>query len=326
VSRRANPTLIGGFVLGGAVLAVIAVVVFGSGRFFSDTATFISFFDGSVNGLDAGSPVRFRGIDVGSVRDVLLDLPGVGREERDLRIAVVYDLDRKALESRGAMARLSNPFDVDTLLALGIRAELATESLVTGRKYISLDLDPERPVSAEPVPGAPYPEIPTVTTGFERIEEEAYGLIAELGALRLDTLVTVATEAFARIGQLAATPEMTAAIQALPGTLQRLDSAVADLQSFVARIDTTLTPMGNEVTRTAEQATLTLQRLDSTLSDVDAVLGNAGGLLEPESPLYIRYERAMTDLGDASRALRDLADYLQRNPSALLRGRPGGNQ
>jgi paraquat-inducible protein B len=326
VSRRANPTLIGGFVLGGAVLAVIAVVVFGSGRFFRDTATFISFFDGSVTGLDNGSPVRFRGIEVGSVRDVLLDLPGVGREQRDLRIAVVYDLDRKALESRGAMARLSNPFDIDTLLALGIRAELSTESLVTGRKYIALDIDPDLPVSAEPVPGAPYPEIPTVTTGFERIEEEAYGLIAELGALRLDTLVMVATEALGQLGQLAGSPELTTAIQALPGTLRRFDAALGDLQSLMVRVDSTLTPLGPEVTRTAEQATLTLQRLDSTIADVDAVLGDAGGLLEPESPLFIRFERAMTDLSDASRALRDLADYLERNPSALIRGRPGGNQ
>lgn len=326
MSRRANPTLIGGFVLGGAVLAVIAVVVFGSGQFFRDTATFISFFDGSVAGLDMGSAVRFRGIDVGSVRDVLLDLPGVGREGRDLRIAVVYDLDRNLLEARGATARLDNPFDIDTLLALGIRAELATESLVTGRKYIALDLDPDRPVSAEPVPGAPYPEIPTVTTGFERIEEEAYGLIAELGALRLDTLVTVATEALGRLGQLAASPELTAAIERLPGTISRFDDALGDLQVLVARVDTSLVPLGEEVTRAAEQATLTLQRLDTTLSDVDAVLGDAGGLLEPESPLFIRYERAMTDLGAASRTLRDLADYLQRNPSALIRGRPGGNE
>ena len=326
MSRRANPTLIGGFVLGGAVLAVVAVVVFGSGQFFRDTQTFISFFDGSVAGLGMGSPVRFRGIDVGSVRDVLLDLPGVGREERDLRIAVVYDLDRQMLESRGATARLDNPFDIDTLLALGIRAELATESLVTGRKYIALDLNPDRPVSAEPVPGAPYPEIPTVTTGFERIEEEAYGLIAELGALRLDTLVAVATEAFAQIGQLAGSPEMTAAIQRLPGTIRRFDEAVGDLQALMVRVDTTLAPLGDEVTRTAEQATLTLQRLDSTLAEVDAVLGDAGDLIEPESPLFVRFEQAMADLGTASRALRDLADYLQRNPSALVRGRPGGNE
>jgi paraquat-inducible protein B len=326
VSRRANPTLIGGFVLGGALLAVIAVVVFGSGQLFRDTATFISFFDGSVSGLGVGSPVRFRGIDVGSVRDVLLDLPGVGREERDLRIAVVYDLDRQSLESRGAMARLSNPFDIDTLLALGIRAELATESLVTGRKYIALDLDPDRPVASEPVAGAPFPEIPTVTTGLERIEEEVYELIAQLGAVRLDTLVTVATEAFGQMGQLASSPELTAAIQGLPGTIGRFDAAIGDLQALMVRVDSSLVPLGPEVTRTAEQATRTLQRLDSTLADVGVVLEDAGGVFEPESPLFIRFERAMTDLGDASRALRDLADYLERNPSALIRGRPGGGE
>lgn len=326
MSRRANPALIGGFVLGGAVLAVIAVVVFGSGRFFRDTARFISFFDGSVSGLDVGSPVRFRGIDVGSVRDVLLDLPGVGREERDLRIAVVYDLDRQSLEARGATARLENPFDIDTLLALGIRAELSTESLVTGRKYIALDLVPDQPIAVEPIPGIPYPEIPTVTTGLERIEEEAYSLIAQLGAVRLDTLVTVATEAFGHLGELASSPALTGAIAELPATIGRLDDAISDLQALIARVDSSITPMGEEVTRTAEQATRTLERLDATLADVDVVLGDLGGVLEPESPVFIQFERAMADIGGASRALRDLADYLQRNPSALIRGRPGGSQ
>jgi paraquat-inducible protein B len=318
--------LIGGFVLGAALLAVIAIVSFGSGQLFRDTQTFISFFNGSVSGLDIGSAVRFRGIDVGSVRDVLLDLPNAARESRDLRIAVIYDLDRQSLESRGAMARLDDPFDIDTLLALGIRAELATESLVTGRKYIALDLDPARPISLEPVAGAPYPEIPTVTTGLERIEDEAYRLIAQLSAVRLDTLVTVATEAFAQIGDLAGSAEMTAAIGALPGTLRRLDDTVLDLQAFLVRVDSTLTPMSEGVRRTTDQATATLQQLDATLADMGVVLEGMGSTLEPQSPLFVQFERAMTDLSGASRALRDLADYLERNPSALIRGRPGGDQ
>jgi paraquat-inducible protein B len=211
---------------------VVAIVAFGSGQLFRDTQRFISFFDGSVSGLGIGSPVRFRGINVGLVEDILLDLPGVGRDDRDLRIAVVYDLDRGALEARGAMSRLENPFDIDTLLALGIRAQLATESIVTGRKYIALDLDPSRPVDMEPVEGAPYPEIPTVTTGLESIEEEAYGLIAQLNSIRFDTLIHVATDAFTRIGDLAASPELTAAFDELPATLRRLDAAIADLQTF----------------------------------------------------------------------------------------------
>ena len=65
---------VGGFVLGGVLLAVLAVVVFGSGRLFRDTEPFISFFDGSVSGLAIGAPVRFRGIEVGTVTDA--SLPG----------------------------------------------------------------------------------------------------------------------------------------------------------------------------------------------------------------------------------------------------------
>jgi paraquat-inducible protein B len=67
-----------------------------------------------------------------------------------------------------------------------------------------------------------------------------------------------------------------------------------------------------------------MRQLDSTLADVGTVLEGAGGLLEPESPVFVQFERAMTELAGASRALRDLADYLERNPSALVRGRPGG--
>jgi paraquat-inducible protein B len=69
-----------------------------------------------------------------------------------------------------------------------------------------------------------------------------------------------------------------------------------------------------------------LQQLDETLANVNTVLDGVGGILEPESPIFVQFERAMIDLSGASRALRDLADYLERNPSALIRGRPGGGQ
>jgi paraquat-inducible protein B len=326
VSRRANPALIGGFVLGGVLLAIIAVVVFGSGRFFRDTQQFISFFEGSVAGLDVGSSVRFRGIDVGSVEDILVDVPNVERQGGDLRIAVIYALDREKLEARGATVRLDNPFDIDRLLALGIRAELSTESLVTGRKYIAIDLDPANPISLAPMPGVPYPEIPTVGTGLDRIQEELYGIIADLGAVQLGALVNVATETLGDVGRLAASPEVTAALERLPETIDRLNTTVAGLQSLIGRVDSTLTPVTDGILRTTEQTTATMKQLETTLADVGVVLENAGGTFERDSPALVQFERAMAELGGASRALRDLADYLERNPSALLRGRPGGGR
>ena len=326
MSKRANPALIGSFVLGAVLLAVIAVVAFGSGRLFRDTGTFISYFEGSVTGLGVGAPVRFRGIDVGAVRDVLLDLPNTFRTDRDLRIAVVYDLDRESLESRGAMSRLADPFDIDTLLALGIRASLATESLLTGRKYIALDLDPVNPAPLAPVEGSPYPEIPTVSTGFERIEDAVFGIVRDLGAVPLDSLVTVAIAAFEDVGTLASSPALAAAIERLPRTIDRLDATVGDLQALLVRVDSAVVPVTEGVRQTTEQTTAAMRQLEATLAEVGAVLDDVGGTFEPESPVLVEFERAMIELSTASRALRDLADYLDRNPSAVIRGRPGGNE
>jgi len=312
--------------MGGVILAVISVVVFGSGQLFRDTRTFVSFFDGSVAGLDVGARVRFRGIDIGAVTEVMVNLPSLERSTDDLRIAVVYELDQALLEARGALTRLDDPLAVDSLLALGVRAELSTESLVTGRKYIALDLDPGNPVDSEPVAGALYPEIPTVGTGLERIEEELYGIIAELGAVQLDALVNAATDAFTEVGGLAGSPELSAAVDRLPDAIDRLNTTVVDLQALIVRVDSTLTPMSEGVRRTTEQAASTMQQLETTLEGVEVVLQGIGGAIAPESPVFVQFERAMIELSGASRSLRDLADYLERNPSALIRGRPGGGQ
>jgi len=323
VSRRANPALIGSFVLGAVLLAVIGVVAFGSGQLFRETQSYISFFEGSVAGLNVGAPVRFRGIEVGRVEDVLLDIPEVERQEGDLRIAVIYDLDREWVESRGAAARLQDPLDISTLITLGIRAELGTESLVTGIKYVALDLDPANPVMFIPVTNAPYPEIPTVDTGLDRIEDAVYGIISDLGAVPLDSLVTVATDAFDRFGQLASSPALTATIDGLPRTVESLNATIGDLREFVVRLDSTVVPMREGVASAAQQATSAFARLDSTLAEVGAVLDGVTGVIDPGSPVFVQMERAMTELSGASRALRDLADYLERNPAALVRGRPG---
>ena len=72
MSKPASKTLIGVFVLGALVLAVIALVIFGSGKFFERRITYVMYFDGSVKGLNIGSPVVFRGVKIGSVKDIEL--------------------------------------------------------------------------------------------------------------------------------------------------------------------------------------------------------------------------------------------------------------
>ena len=70
MGRRANPTVIGAFIIGAVALIVIGLLVLGRGQFFSDTQTFVLYFDGSIKGLNIGAPVDFQGVRIGSVTDI----------------------------------------------------------------------------------------------------------------------------------------------------------------------------------------------------------------------------------------------------------------
>jgi paraquat-inducible protein B len=123
---------VGGFVVGAVVLAASAVTVFGSGRVFSETVPFVVYFDANVSGLDPGAPVKFRGVRVGTVRQVLLNLSGTQRSLDDFRIPVIFEMDMRTIQHRGAVVDLANPAVVDSMIEQGFRATLVLESMVTG--------------------------------------------------------------------------------------------------------------------------------------------------------------------------------------------------
>ncbi|TMC94991.1 MAG: MCE family protein, partial [Chloroflexi bacterium] len=81
MGKRPSATLIGAFVVGAVTLAVTAIVTFGSGQFFRHTQRFVLYFSGSLNGLEKGAPVKFRGVPIGSVKEIRLRIPGQHEDE-----------------------------------------------------------------------------------------------------------------------------------------------------------------------------------------------------------------------------------------------------
>src|SRR5207249_5081533 len=144
MGKKASPAIIGAFVLGAIALGVFGVLMFGSGRFFRNTARFVVFFPGTVDGLSVGAPVKVKGVEVGSVTDIRLRVAGAGTVNpkemaEGIRIPVFIEVDNDKLSNLGANSRnLNNPQTVKDLIAGGLRAQLATQSILTGLLFVQL--------------------------------------------------------------------------------------------------------------------------------------------------------------------------------------------
>ena len=171
MSRKANPTAIGSFVLGALVLLVVAILLFGGGALFVPSHKYTLFFGSSVKGLRVGAPVTFRGDKVGEVVDIR---PLFNAETGDIDIVVVIDLpddDQVQIVGEGQLADLwENP--VKSLEYLvnekGLRAKLSLQSLVTGQMLVNLDFYPDEPIRLKDFPTR-YPQLPTIETGMHQL-------------------------------------------------------------------------------------------------------------------------------------------------------------
>jgi paraquat-inducible protein B len=308
--RRAKPALIGAFVLGAVALAVIVVVVWGSGRFFRHTESLVCYFSGSVNGLNAGAPVKFRGVQIGSVTEMRFRLAEVTTAtSEEFRIPVWFEVDLKRLaDIRGRPVRLDRT-RLDQLIAQGLRAQLQTESFVTGVLYVGLDFFPGSPMVMMHGDRPDILEIPTMPTALERASQMITKFATRIEKLDIEGLVRSVTEAVDGVNALVRSPEVgrtiTAAREALVSVRNLGDALRPGVQ-----------PMMKSLDETSAGARVSLQHLDATLTDLRS-------LIDTQGPLTVELTQALIDLGDAARSVRDLASYLDRRPNALLTGRPG---
>ncbi len=324
MSRRASPTMVGGFILGGIVLTVAAVIVFGSGKLFRDTVEYISWFEGSVNGLNPGAPVKFMGVTIGQVTAIRLRASAADDEidteeefdewEANLRIPVLYELDRDLLKREGSFIDVGDPVVAQLLVEGGLRASMAVESILTGRKYIALTVNRDSPISVVNDPMVDAFEIPTLETGLEWLERDVQGLMSKLTNLDVEGLVAAITEAATNIGELASGRATQDALADIPGTLAEVRETMRSIQELAASADTTLESVRPRIDASSAE-------IQAAAEELDAMLANLRAVIEPGSPLLTNLETSLREIGYAATALSELADYLQQNPSALLRGK-----
>ena len=312
-SKRASPTLIGAFVIGALLLVLGGLAVFGSGKLFRRTEQFVAIFSGSVNGLSVGAPVKFRGVQVGSVTSILLSLPGMTLP--DLRIPVFFDIDRATTLKLGAMVNPADPSALAALIDQGLRAQLQLESIVTGVLFVELDLFPTSQVTLFLPKDSGYVEIPTQPTLLQEATQTAADVVAKLRDADIDGLVNAMRDAARGVNDLASSPELRQTLVAIRDTLTTTRETLVEVKPRIA-------PLAGRFDSGVSRLEATLHQLDQTLGSVKTSLGSFDTLIDPQAPLVYQLTTTLTDLSEAARSIRQFTDYLDRNPNALITGRP----
>lgn len=357
MGRRANPTVIGAFIVGALALIVIGLLVFGRGRFFTETRQFVLYFDGSVKGLNVGAPVDFQGVKVGSVTNVAVQY--LGREQA-FRTPVYIEIMPGSIQEMGHRAdRDDRKRFIQSLVERGLRARLETQSLVTGQLFVQLGFYPDTPVRL--VGGDPdVPELPTIPTALQQVQAAAQNILEKIQELPLEQLFVNFMQTIEGANRLVNAPEMLEAVRAMSETMidvQRLvrqvdgqvgrvlddvggasaasRAVLTDIQQLVRRLDGQIIPLSDGAKQTLEAARAVLKDSQQLVRNADGkVMRMTDSITDTAKTAQATMVSAQRRLDDnlvatlqevttAVRAIRVLVDYLERNPNALLTGKGG---
>jgi paraquat-inducible protein B len=318
--KRARPEMVGAFVLGALALVVAAVVILGSGRLFQKTYHFVLFFDSNVNGLRLGAPVKFRGVEIGRVTDIRLSisqLDGVPKRRfAHIYIPVFVEIDREKVMTTGArQVDLDDPRQIDRLIQDGLRAQLALESILTGMLYVNLEMRPStRPRLLLPKSSG-YQEIPTIPTQFEQIQDQVAEIVAKLNETDFQGFIDSTKGTSDSIREFIESPQVRGTVESMQSTLDNMNKTMTQLRAVMKRMDGKMDPLMSDADRLMIDTDRTMKQAEVTLNSLQASI-------EPNSPLAYKLNQTLDEVSATAASMRQLTDYLERNPSALIRGKP----
>src|SRR5512139_3150779 len=226
MARKANPAMIGGFVLGAIALAVAGLVVVGGGKFFQHRQSWEAYFDESIKGLAVGDPVTFRGVKVGSVTDIRVLVNKDVTPERVttdvMRTPVFFEIsaDRIADTAGHEIRFEKEAAGIKHLFDFGLRAQLELQSLVTGQLGINLDFHPGAPMKLTGL-SLKYPEFPTIPSTMAALGQS-------LDDLNLNEVAQDIRQTVKGIERLVNSPEVKQIFVSANATLARVDTLAAN--------------------------------------------------------------------------------------------------
>ncbi|MDJ0949724.1 MAG: MlaD family protein [Alphaproteobacteria bacterium] len=279
---------------------------------------YILYFDGSVRGLSIGAPVEIRGVKVGKVIDLKMEFD---RPNLRFRIPVLIEIEPDRVVVIGEQVPLPQVAETSAmsddiraravmrgLVARGLRGQLESGSLITGQLFVSLDFHPDTEAQFVDTEGR-YGEIPTIPSTIEALTASVTGVLDKIARLQLEELVADMRETVQTAQGLVASPE-------LKQSVANLNESLVSLRSTLDNVDQQVGPLVSSLRETSDTANRTLKQARVTLASTNSLIGEGS---------QIRYDLSemLRELAEAARSIRVLADYLEQNPEAFVRGKGG---
>ena len=334
MSKQASPTLIGAFVVGAIALVVTALLVFGSGHFFTDRRPWVAYFPGSVKGLRVGAPVNFRGVAIGEVnsisvlyndKDGSMTIPVVVEIQPD-RITVIDEIGSERAESN----------ELQDLIDRGLRAQLQVDSLVTGLLSVELGFYPDTPADLVEVASPDFeklPQIPTIPSTLEELEQSVGAVMQEIPDLLKDVRELL---------QEVMSGETGANIEKILVGVQQftdgMDKAGPTIRKVLEETEETVVAI-KQVAETADRIlTSNDQAIDTTISDLQDTIGAARRMVDQVNLMIAENRQGLRDFSetglyeitglaqDAQRMVNQItriAEQLERDPARFFLGDRG---
>ena len=339
MSKEANKIAIGGFVVGAIGLAVLSLLMFGSGRFFQKKSMHVMFFQGSVKGLNVGAPVKFRGVDIGMVKDIQLT---INPQDLEFYVPVYVEIFNNRISILGGESQ-TKKFDheegIDTLVTeMGLRAQLQMQSFVTGQLFINYDFYPESAIKKVGLEKKVY-EVPTIPTTLEIVSETAEDILAGLRELNFKEIVKNISQTTKGVNELVNSPDMREAIGNFNNALQdmhriiqsmdalmgavngKVDSVTDSFESTMQDTRKLVNNIDNRFNSAASDVEGTLAAVQASFKKAESLLTEAEKLISSNSSLRREIMMTLASMSDASRSIEELTDYLQQHPDSLIKGK-----
>lgn len=329
MSKQANPTIIGAFVLGAVLIALIGITVFTSGKWFTQKSEFVVYFNESVNGLSVGALVKMQGVPIGKVTDIQVQMdPETKRILTPVFIEIEHEKCEQLIQTKAF--RRKQPI-MQQLIDDGLRLQLQYTSLVTGKLYIESLLNPDSAMNLTHL-NKDFAELPTIASNSQEVKKNISEAMREIQNIPFQDLFSELLIMIKNIKEITGSEDTRQAIHGLATTLAELQSILQTFNSHsesiagyaektllhssntLQKLDNATLPILDNIQATIENTNITLKRFQTSANSVGAVFNK-------NAQFQQNLNGTLTELRRSAKSLRLLADYLERHPEAIIRGK-----